>query len=439
MPDVLNKIKEVVIKAIQSKEADVPALKKEVSDRQIYDYWMSCIRRAKVKRPIEDWEEAERKLSLKKDEDGKTIDKPYINDFRALYETGKAYIDQREASFKITPARHFMRDPEALKRAECESVLLEYIWREQNCQISESRKLDSSLVRNVGYTLVGFDTKKWLPSLKYLSPKKVGIDPNCEGVIENAGWCYYEQDISFEQFTANLKTAGITLTEAELDGIRKKAGSELNDEQLRDMDDADAPFYRVVTVYHVFARNDAAIRIYDKDEEQAPSESLAEELKLNTPRRYLQFVGGLAKPVMNKEEWPFDLDDDEFPITDLIFNTPPDDYYGFTDNVQMSRMDTFSDNLMADVEKACYWASRKKFVGSTERSDVLHTSIDDFMNKPSTSYLPDMLDSEGNPKIKMIDVGQINPLLAHYCFSCSCSGSEASSKGQSPIRRPAWI
>ena len=385
--------------------------KRITDDAKVYRYWMDTIKFADKKKPKKQWVAAKARLQgdSTDDADGRDDKRPYINRTRNLKELQLAYIDQREASFDVSPTKAFIQDTNHLQRAECDSAYLEYIWREQKCQQSESRKLDSALVRNVGHTRVGFDTKKWMPSLTYISPENVSIDKNCKGDWTKASWMSYWEDISLEQLSSNLKSAGSNLTPAEWQKLKNTSASALTDEEQKELDDNDTPLYAIARVTYIFARNDAAVRFYDDtDEQEVPDKKLAEELKLETKRRYLVFVGNIQRPIINKDKWPFDLDHDEFPINTFVLNTVPDDTYGFTDFKQMSRMEGMSDSLMFDLEEAGYWAAIKKFVGKKSGEAVSDTTIQDFLQNATKSYLADMLDQEGKPKIVELQVGQID-------------------------------
>lgn len=100
--------------------------------------------------------------------------------------------------------------------------------------------------------------------------------------------------------------------------------------------------YRTINVVHIFARNSAAIRRETKEDADEPEKvdvPLAEELQLTTPRRYMQLVEGWPALLVDEEDWPLDLDDDEFPTTHLQFNQLNNDMYGFTDFKQMEKLD----------------------------------------------------------------------------------------------------
>jgi len=370
---------------------------------KLYHYWMHNIKRAKKTHPTEAWERAEQKLLVKEIEK-----QPYLSGFRLLYESLKSFLDQNSPQFDIQPSKAFMSNPVAVKQAECDAAMLKYIWDEQKIQRTQSKKLDSTLIRNVGYTLVGFDVKKWLPTCRYLPAKSVFIDPDCNNQEELATWKGYEDVMSLEEFRA-----AYDLTTEEMKKVINKSGSVLTEEQQDNLPaEADDKMFKVVKVYHIFAKGDSAIR--QTEEEEIPTESMVEELKLNTPKRYLQYVEGLEKAVADVD-WPYELDEDEFPITGLSFNTVSESLYSYTDNDHMNRIDTFCDNLLSDIEENSQFTARKKFAGMPSANALAATTIENFMSNPDKYYLADMLDSSGNPKVRLIDVGKFEyPLMQAY-------------------------
>ena len=367
-----------------------------MSDKQKHTYWMNCIKRAKKMRPEDRWKEASDRLNCRKSDSNRG--KPYVNGYRLLYESLKSFIDQINPSFQVEPSEVYREDPLALAQAKCDSVYLKYIWDEQKCQIAESRKLDSTLQRNIGYTIVGFDKKKWMPNIKYLSAHDVFLDPDCGELLERCKWMGYQEDVSIEELKSRYD-----INDDELQRVRKSAGSVLSDEDQTALNPEDAKLFAVVTLYHIYAKDDAAIRKTTDNEEEMPAKDILEELDLKTYRKYLCFCKGLDRP-LSETDWQFDLDDNEFPITPLRFNTPSDNLYGYTDYEQMERLDVMCDNLFSDIEGASYWSGVKKFAGGPDADGVTESTINDFLLNPKRTYLPNFLDSNGNPKIQEIKV-----------------------------------
>lgn len=377
------------------------AEEKRFADKRVYAYWMSCIGRAKKEMPTKKWEAAQQRYSAKSKEG--EDNRPYVNDCRKLHESSMSFLDQQEPSFKVSPAEAWMDSEIAMKQAECDSAYLKAVWREQHCQKAQSRKLNSALLKNDGYTLHQFDVKKWMPFMRYLKPENVLLDSDGDGIEENANWKGYFETIPLEEF----KSWHPDLPKGVIDSIKKKAGSVLTEDEREDMDDEYVPMYRTVTVYHIFARNSAAIREIKEDgDAKMPDKRLAEELQLDTPRRYLQLVDGHPAPITDEDRWPFDLDHEEFPITHLRFNLT-DSLYAFTDYEQMERLDLLSDDILRDVGIASFWAAVQKFVGKANLS-VKRTDIEDFLSNPKTTFLEGLADSEGTPLIKELKRGQID-------------------------------
>ena len=379
-------------------------LYEQIDEKKLYHYWMNNIKRAKKAQPVDAWKRAEDKLLVS------DVDKqPYLSGFRLLYESLKSFLDQNVPQFDIQPSKAFMSDELSVKQAECDAAMLKYIWDEQKIQKSQSQKLDSALIRNVGYTLMGFDIKKWLPTCRYLKARKVFIDPDCDDQIERASWLGYEDNISLEDFRATYD-----ISKEDLEKVQKKAGSVLSKEAQEDLpESADKAMFKTVKIYHIFAKDDAAIRKTEEADE-IPTESMVEELKLSIPKRYLQYVDGLEKPVSDGD-WPYELDDNEFPISKLSFNTVSESLYSYTDNDHMNRIDRFCDNLLDDIEENSKFTARKKFGGGPSANALSTATIENFMSNPDKYYLPDILDSQGNPKIKMIEVGEFEyPLMQAY-------------------------
>ena len=374
-----------------------------MDNKKLHNYWMNCIKRAKKNQPTDAWKRAEEKLDVKDVEK-----QPYMSGFRLLYESLKSFLDQNTPQFDIQPTPAFMKDPNAIKFAECDSAMLKYIWEEQGIQSVQSGKLDSTLIRNIGYTLCEFDVKKWLPSCRYLNATDVYIDPDCDNQIRKASWMAYHEDISLEDFKSKYE-----LDEQEIRVVAMKAGSSLDDQEQSALPDGDdGMLYKTVRVHHIFARNDSAVR--ETEDDEIPTDEAVESLKLETPRRYLQYVDGLDRPI-GDDPWPYELDDNEFPITHLQFNTVSESLYGYTDNDHMNRIDTFCDNLMADIEESSRWYSRKKFGGKKNANDLNRATIEDWLNNPKKTFLPGSVGSDGKPKIAMLDIGKYEPgLMATY-------------------------
>ena len=195
----------------------------EEKDRLIYKYWMSNIKRAEKQQPLKNWQAADARLNCEETDptkDGRGGNAlPYVNGFRLHYESLKSFLDQTEPTFKISPTDAFSDDKVVQKQAECDFAYLKFLWDEQKCQISQSKKLDSCLRKNFGATTVIFDVKKWMPALKYLAAERVIIDPECNGNIEEANWMGYYDDISIEE----LLSENTKITQAELKSIIKKS------------------------------------------------------------------------------------------------------------------------------------------------------------------------------------------------------------------------
>jgi len=379
------------------------AEKKRISDSKVVKYWESAIQRAGKKMPIKSWELAEERLSAGEVKGGVDT-RPVVNDLRNHYEGSRAYLDQREPSFKTVPSSAFANDPNILKRAECERKYLEYVWREQKCQIAQSQKLDSSLIRNVGFTMPYFDLKKWMPGIRYLPPGDVRLDPDCSGLEERISWDAYKEVVSLEILKANNPG----LTKAEIETLKKKGASSLTEKEKEEADDDAKELYAVATVWHIFAKNDSATRLYDEEEE---IKSLTDELKLNTALRYIQLAEGLQRPLQDKSEWPFKLDHNENMITRLQMNKEPENLYGYTDYDQMVRMDLMSDNTMTYIEADTYWAANKKYTGNENDGQSSETAINDFLNTNKKVFIPGLLGDDGKPTIQRIDAGNVNQSL----------------------------
>ena len=389
-----------------------PKLDKETIDRRIYTYWMGAFKRAKKDMPEEHWDMALNRYSAKGSEGGEEYtDKPVVNDLRNHVEISRAYLDQRDPSFKVAVADAYASDEDAQQAAEAERKYIEYVWREQDCQAAESQKLDSALLFNVGYTMPVFDLKKWMPDLRYLPTKDVRIDPDAGGLMARASWVAYKEDVSIETLMADVPN----ITEDEIATIRKTNSSVLSEDEQKDVGDGDKELYLSVTRWHVFARNDAAVRDFTKEDPQEDigSVSLVDELKLKTERRYLQFIDGIPRPVKDKKKWPFELDHKEFPITRFSLNQVPESLYGFTDYQQMQRMDEMADTMMAYIQKNAFHAAITKYLASKE-SDMSMTDIDNFINNSERAVLLNMIDEAGKPLLTEVRVESANEALVKF-------------------------
>lgn len=370
-----------------------PAVNKE--GRDLYLYWMSWIKRSKKNQPVDAWQKAEDMLLV-----NDSAKQPYLSGFRLLYERLKSYLDQIAPTFDIVPSPAYFNDQFTLKAAECDKKYLDYIWSEQNLQRIQSQKLDSALIRNCGYSLLGFDTKKWMPKLSYLKSTKVYTDPDCDGIKENAKAIAYEEDISIEEFVSKYK-------EIDVKTVLNRAGNILSLSEQADMPaDVDAKMFKTVKIYHVFAKGDSAVRKSNSDNE-TPTQDEVGDLFQQEPRRYLQFAEGYEQPLVDGD-WPYDIDSNEFPITELMFNVVSGNYYSYTDNDHMTRSDELCDSILKDVEENAYYGGKKKFGGSATANDLSRETIENFLNDPKRAYLPDIIDASGNLKIQQIDTGKFD-------------------------------
>ena len=389
-----------------------PKLDKETIDTRIYTYWMGAFKRAGKDMPVDHWEAANNRYSAKGEKGGEEYtDKPVVNDLRNHVEISRAYLDQRDPSFKVAVSNAYAGDDDAEGAAEAERKYIEYVWREQECQVAESQKLDSALLFNVGYTMPVFDLKKWMPDVRYLPTKDVRIDPDAGGLMTRASWMAYREDISIETLMADVPD----ITEDEIATIRKTNSSVLSEDEQKDVDDGDKELYLSVTRWHVFARNDAAVRDFTKEDpqEEIESVSLVDELKLKTERRYLQFVDGIPRPLKDKKKWPFELDHKEFPITRFSLNQVPESLYGFTDYQQMQRMDTMADTMMAYIQKNAFHAAITKYLASKE-ADFTQADVDNFINNTERAVLLNMIDEAGKPLLTEVRVESANEALVKF-------------------------
>ena len=383
---------------------DEPKIEESTEDRKIYDYWMSAFKRAGKKMPVKEWEVAEKRYTA--DKTGDEQKAPVVNDLRNHTEVSRAYLDQRDPAFKVRVSPAYANDKDAKGQAECERAYLEFVWEEQECQVAEAQKLDSALIRNVGFTMPIFDMKKWMPGLRYLPAKDVRLDPDCGGIMARASWVAYKEDISIEQLMADVPD----ITTEEILRIKKENSSVLTEEEQGDVAEGEKELYLSVTRWHVFARNDAAVRDFTKEfDEPEKVESLVDELKLKTERRYLQFIEGIPRPVKDAKKWPFDLDHNEFPITSFMLNQVPEDLYGFTDYQQMERMDLMSDLVMHWIEEDSNYAAIRRYVGPPDAGGLTKSDIEDFLNSNKRAYLASLVGEDGKPLIQEIRVGQMNP------------------------------
>lgn len=416
----ISKVKNILNKDIKKPTED---------ESQLYRYWKNCIERSEKTHPTKEWDAAVNRLKCQSSDDGgKTEEKPYVNGFRQHYESLKSFLDQTIAEFNVSPSDPFLGDLVTIKESECDLAYLTYVWNEQKCQIVSSHKLDSCIIRNIGATLPGFDKKKWMPNLNYVPAKNLLLDPDCDGIRENAGWEGYKEPITIEQ----LKAIASDLSEAEIEKIKKQSGSLLSDEDKAklEIDEPENKMFTTVWLYHIFARNEVAIRKLKDDEEQVPDKEKAISLNFTVPKRYLQFIKGLERPLKDDEGWPYELDDNEFPTTILKFNAISEDTYGFTDNKQMQRLDTAFDNVMHDVVESAYWEANKKFAGTPEAGDLTRTDIEKFLKDPKKWYFPNMMGSDGKPKIQQIDTGKFSPELVAALKIIDEQRDKASSIGE---------
>jgi len=396
-------------------------------DEQLYRYWVGFqVRLAMKAQPTKEWEEADGRLKCKTAKGETKI--PYVNDYRNMYEKLKSFLDQTTANFQCLPTEAFQNDENVIKQAECDQRALLYWWDEQKCQQMQSMKLDSCLRRNIGTTMPYFDRKKWMPAIQYIPARKVLVDPDCEGDESKAGWMGYYESTSIEE----LKAMHPELSDKAIEEILSVAGSTLTQEELenKDIKDSDKEMHASVTIYHIFTRNDAAIRVIKEDEPEPPSEEEAARLESSTPRRYLLFARGHKKPLLDWDYWPYDLDDNEFPPTNLSFNRLVEDAFGYTDFQQMKRLDILDDAINADIEQSSFWAGNKKFAGTAEAGSLSEAEMDAFLKDPTRRYLPNMIGSDGKSKVQEIDTGEFSPELIQAAKYVSERKKEASALGE---------
>ena len=407
---------------------------KSEEQQSIVKYWFNCLKRAKKQMPTDEWDRAHDRYIAKADHAFDNIanknapdQRPVVNDLRNHIEGSRSYLDQKAPSFKVVPTMAFKNNPDAVKRAECEKAYLDYVWHEQNCQIVQSQKLDSALVRNVGFTIPSFDLKKWMPTIKYLPATDVRLDPDCKGLADRMSWEAYFEDVSIEQLASETD-----LTDGEIKKLQNQGNSVLTEKELGDTEENEKKDYAVARRWHIFARNDAAVRDYKKPDEVS---DIIKTLKLNTPRRYIQLVEGINRPVKDEDWWPFELDHNESMITRLQFNHEPESFYSFTDYQQMERMDQFSDRLIQYMESDAFFSSVRKYLSSKRRpSDI---NIDDFLNNSDKSVLFEMLDEAGNPLLKELAVGSINTALPQFYEIMHNQAKEASGQNELMLENTA--
>lgn len=370
------------------------------NETKLYSFWMRQLKRAEKKIPTSDWKIAKERLGAsQKGDDGKPI-LPVVNDFRNHYESSRAYLDQRDPSFTVLPPAQFMDDPISLKRAECERMYLESVWREQECQIAESSKLNSALTFNVGFTMPIFDIKKWMPAVRYLSCDKVRIDPDCNGIISDAKWWGYQETLSLVDFQAQFE-----IGKDEFERLKDQGCYSLDKDDIEKVDDSDKQDYSVVNLWHIFAKNSAALPFKDKVGKEDKK-----NLKEETIYRYLCLAEGLERTIKDVSRWPFSLDHNEHILTMLTFNHLADDLYGFTDYKQMERMDKMSDNVMSYIESDAFFSSVRKYLGGDHIPD--DATLNNFINKYELMVMKGMLDEAGQPKLKEVSLRQPNAALA---------------------------
>lgn len=410
---------------------------KEKKSIAIYTYWMECIKRSLKQIPLKKWEKADARLCIKKgsgEESRGNEEKPYDNGYRAQYEGIMSFLDQTAANFEVRPADAFASDTIAKKKAECDDKYLAYVWHEQSCQLAQSKKLDEALRHNNGFTLPGFDKRKWLPNVRYIPSERVLFDADCDGFEDDMGWFGYFEHISLEQ----LKSTHKDLSGEDIDTIKKSARSVLDEEKQKEVKEPKSKLYTTVRLYHIFARNDAAIRVYDETEEDTlPSKSVLDKFNLFVPKRYLQFVEGLKRPLENDSHWPNELDDKDFPTTHLSFNKITKSLYGFTDFEQMERLDTLCDAVAYDIEKGTYWAGNRKFGGTPEAADLGADKINAMLQDKKTVYIPNLIGANGEEKIKEIQVGHLSPELTAAYKLLREARNEASLLGELLYTRAA--
>lgn len=368
--------------------------------------------RAGKQQPTPMWEKAEKRYGARevrcRDITDKTEDNsawPVVNDIRNHIESSLSYLDQTHPSFAVVPSRPYLNSEFHIRQAECEQAYLEYIWSEQKCQKAESRKLQSALLRNMGVTMPVFDHKKWMPSLKYLLPRQIRLDPDCQGDDQTMGWQAYYEDISLDM----LQSMHPELDAEDLKKINSKAKSTLSEEDQRAASQEDVKANALVRVWHIFARNDAATRNPNEDGIKKKPD-LADELQLNTPKRYIQLADGLDRPLMDKPQWPFELDHNEMPMTLMSVNFEDDDFYGFTDHAQMERMDMMSDSVMVNIENDAHDAAMRKY-GGPDTSTLGEDMVRIYLEDDSRMYIPNAVDEAGKERIKLLTPIQINPSM----------------------------
>jgi hypothetical protein len=378
---------------------------------ELVEFWIGECERAGKDQPTGMWNKAQkryavedsRNISILDPDKDSTVDFPVVNDLRNHVEASMSYLDQTRASFSVTPSRAYTLDQNKQKEAQCEQAYLDYIWGEQKMQPVESMKLHSALLRNIGVTFPYFDFKKWMPDLKYIPAERVRFDPDCKGIWPEANWCAYYEDVSVDV----LRSLHDDLTPEELKTVRKLAKSSLTDDQQKEASEEKKAKHSVVRLWHIFAQNDAAIRVPDESKLDE-KKSFADELQLNVPRRYMQAVGGLKRFLIDEPKWPFDLDRKELPFTTLQFNPDDGSLYGFTDHAQMERTDEMSDAVMTYIEQDCKNAAIRKF-GGPDAAVISQEDIKTFIESPETTYQHGLVDEAGKAKVIPLNVGQINP------------------------------
>jgi len=370
-------------------------------------FWLKLVNQHQ-RLPVAAWQEAQDQYDASGDFEKKS-NWPRLPVWKDSRDTEMAYIDQIPPDIGVSPHPARQDDEEARAAAACDEALLAYIQKEQCFAKQFSMALLSAEIKNNGYVVHIWDSRKWLPDIRYVDNTQVAWDPDCGPQTKHAGWCAWVEWVSPYEVSKWRATKDVALKELQRvaqEAPAPKAGDE------RDRTPEEQRTFKKCKLWHIFARGQAAL--YETEpsgegtEPPTPRRASADE---GEPKRYLEIVEGPGTGpgilIRDDNEWPFVLDYDEWPITMLTFNQSLQNIYGTGDYRYQYRMGELLRGVVADWDRRLALKAYLKFLGR-RGVKIDPVKINAFFNSPNVELLEEMLDEEGRPLIAAFDLGDVS-------------------------------
>ncbi len=381
----------------------------EARRRQVCRFFLGLIHHVNSKQPTEEWAKSWERYEAEPN------DPAMVNLWRPKVDTQAAFIDNEPPVIQFNPAMTHAGDPAEDAVARTESAVWEYLNRELGIMAIVQQMRHSADVCQVGVVCNMPDLVRNMPTIEYLDPTDVAVDEGAGCDLKNAGWVAYSQYAAPDELVKwypKLDLSDLTRAAKE-HGYEVKRGGETTDLEMNERNrfsEDSGHSLKKCKFWRVFARGQYAD--YDKEptpdrEDEARKPGYAKRHGLVDAKRFLVLVEGLDAPAVDMDEWPRELllDSGEWPITILSYNAARDTIWGFPDY-------RHEKNLLVEIDRVAQNLSTRKGMEGLKLGGQVgakHTkeTITAFLQGEGIQYLRDMLDSQGNPTVKPIDLDPI--------------------------------